>query len=155
MPLIPVLQLCQILLSQGKSLYRFSKGHGNLQCEACHGSTHAIYPAHEADNKVSMAVQGHTGTISECSACHTSTPRTVTGGPHGMHPVGQSWVKGHEDVAENNSAQCKVCHGSDYRGSNLSKTWTDRSFSTEWGTKNFSKGHKISCYDCHNGPNGD
>jgi len=25
----------------GVSLYRFSTGHGNLQCEACHGSTHA------------------------------------------------------------------------------------------------------------------
>jgi hypothetical protein len=139
----------------GKSLYRFSTGHGNLQCEACHGSTHAIYPAHEADNKVSIAVQGHTGTIAECSSCHTTVPNTTTGGPHGMHPVGQSWVKGHEDVAENNSAQCKVCHGADYRGSVLSKTWTDRSFSTEWGTKNFTKGHKVSCYDCHNGPNGD
>jgi len=140
--------------AQGYSLYRFSKGHGNLQCEACHGSTHAIYPAHEADNKVSIAVQGHSGTIGECVACHTTVPRTITGGPHGMHPVGQSWVRGHEDVAENNPAQCKVCHGSDYRGSNLSKTWTNRSFSTEWGRKNFSKGHKVSCYDCHNGPNG-
>jgi len=20
--------------------------------------------------------------------------------------------------------------------------------------KNFAKGHKVSCYDCHNGPNG-
>jgi len=139
----------------GKSLYRFSTGHGNLQCEACHGSTHAIYPAHEADNKLSMAVQGHTGTIAECSACHTTVPNTTTGGPHGMHPVGQSWVKGHEHVAENNSAQCKVCHGANYRGSVLSKTWTDRRFSTEWGTKNFTKGHKVSCYDCHNGPNGD
>jgi hypothetical protein len=139
----------------GKSLYRFSTGHGNLQCEACHGSTHAIYPAHEADNKVSMAIQGHTGTVAECSSCHTKVPNTTTGGPHGMHPVGQSWVGRHEDVAERNSAQCKVCHGNDYRGSPLSETWTDRSFSTEWGQKRFSKGHKVSCYDCHNGPNGD
>ena len=139
----------------GKSLYRFSTGHGDLQCEACHGSTHAIYPAHEADNKVSMAIQGHTGTIAECKSCHTKVPNTTTGGPHGMHPVGQSWVRGHERVAERNSAQCKACHGNDYRGSALSKTWMDRSFSTEWGRKNFSKGHKISCYDCHNGPDGD
>ncbi|RME91451.1 MAG: hypothetical protein D6766_11855, partial [Verrucomicrobia bacterium] len=28
----------------GVSLYRFSTGHGGLQCEACHGSTHAEYP---------------------------------------------------------------------------------------------------------------
>jgi len=141
--------------SQGKSLYRFSKGHGDLQCEACHGSTHAIYPAHEADNRVSMAIQGHTGTIAECSACHSSVPDTVTGGPHGLHPVGASWVKDHEDAAENNPSQCIVCHGSDYRGSVLSKTFTDRSFSTEWGQKTFPKGHEVSCYDCHNGPDGD
>ena len=141
--------------AQGFSLYRFSKGHGKLQCEACHGATHAIYPAHKADNIASTQIQGHSGTVGECSACHANVPNTITGGPHGMHPVGQSWVKGHEDVAENNPAQCKVCHGADYRGSNLSKTWTNRSFSTEWGTKKFTKGHKVSCYDCHNGPNGD
>ncbi len=139
----------------GKSLYRFSKGHGDLQCEACHGSTHAIYPAHEADNRVSMAIQGHTGTIAECSACHTSVPRTVTGGPHGLHPIGQSWVRDHQNEAERHPAQCKTCHGSDYRGSMLSKTFTDRSFSTEWGQKTFAKGHQVSCYDCHNGPDGD
>ncbi|MDM5271979.1 hypothetical protein PGH07_07295 [Sulfurovum sp. zt1-1] len=139
----------------GKSLYRFSKGHGNLQCEACHGSTHAIYPAHEADNFVSITAQGHTGTIAECTACHTTVPKTVTGGPHGLHPVGQSWVGGHEDAAENNPGQCKACHGDDYRGSVLSKTFTSRVFSTEWGEKSFSKGHQVSCYDCHNGPGGD
>lgn len=139
----------------GLSLYRFSTGHGDLQCEACHGSTHAIYPAHEADNKVSLAAQGHTGTIAECTACHTTVPKTVTGGPHGMHPVGQSWVKDHEDAAERNVAQCKACHGSDYRGSALSKTWTDRAFSVEDAQKSFPKGHKVSCYDCHDGPSGD
>ncbi|MCB4753753.1 MAG: cytochrome c3 family protein [Sulfurovum sp.] len=138
--------------TQGVSLYRFSKGHGNLQCEACHGSPHAIYPAHNADNLLSKGIQGHAGTIGECTACHASVPNTVKGGPHGMHPVGQNWVRRHEDAAERNVAQCKVCHGQNYRGTVLSKTWTARSFSTEWGQKNFSKGHKISCYDCHNGP---
>ena len=141
--------------SQGKSLYRFSKGHGGLQCEACHGSTHAIYPAHEADNRVSMALQGHTGTIAECSACHTKVPKTSTGGPHGMHPIGDSWVKNHEDVAEDNPAQCKVCHGANYRGSELSKMFTTRTLKVEHGTKTFAKGHKVSCYDCHDGPDGD
>ncbi len=32
----------------GLSLYRFSKGHGGLACEACHGSTHAEYPSSHA-----------------------------------------------------------------------------------------------------------
>ncbi|MBA1419983.1 MAG: hypothetical protein FAF03_03755, partial [Epsilonproteobacteria bacterium] len=56
----------------GLSLFRFSTGHGKLQCEACHGATHAIYPAHNADNILSEGIQGHTGTIGECTACHTS-----------------------------------------------------------------------------------
>ena len=141
--------------STGKSLYRFSTGHGNLQCEACHGSTHAIYPAHEPDNRVSMVAQGHTGTIAECTACHNTVPQTVTGGPHGMHPVGQSWISGHQNPAESNAAQCTVCHGTDYKGSVLSKTWTNRTFSVEGKQKSFNKGHQISCYDCHNGPSGD
>jgi len=139
----------------GFSLYRFSTGHGDLQCEACHGATHAVYPAHTADNMLSRSIQGHTGTVAECSACHASTPDTVTGGPHGIHPVGQSWVSGHEHVAEKNAAQCKVCHGQDYRGSVLSETWAARTFTVEHGTKTFAKDHQVSCYDCHNGPSGD
>jgi len=139
----------------GMSLYRYSKGHGKLQCEACHGSTHAIYPAHNADNLLSNSIQGHSGTIAECSACHSNVPKTISGGPHGMHTIGDSWVKDHKKVAERDSSQCKVCHGADYRGSALSATWSARSLKVEHGTKNFAKGHKISCYDCHNGPDGD
>ncbi|MDM5271594.1 hypothetical protein PGH07_05355 [Sulfurovum sp. zt1-1] len=135
----------------GLSLYRFSTGHGNLQCEACHGSTHAIYPAHEADNRLSMTIQGHTGTIAECTACHNTVPNTVTGGPHGMHPVGASWVSAHQDVGGDMPGQCKACHGSDYRGSVLSKMFTDRTLYN----KAFTKGHQVSCYDCHDGPAGD
>ncbi len=140
---------------KGKSLYRFSTGHGKLQCSACHGSTHAIYESARAeDNKQSIAAQGHAGTIAECTACHTTVPRTTSGGPHGMHTVGQDWVKMHEDVAEKNSASCRECHGADYRGSVLSKTFAARTFSVEHGTKTFAKGHMVSCYDCHNGPGG-
>jgi len=134
----------------GKSLYRFSTGHGKLQCEACHGSTHAVFPAHQADNIASQTIQGHKGTIAECTACHTSVPNTVTGGPHGMHPAGESWVSSHRHVAENNAAQCKVCHGTNYRGSPLSKMWKNRTLAG----RNFVKGHQVSCYDCHNGPGG-
>ncbi len=140
----------------GVSLYRFSKGHGDMQCSACHGSTHAIYPSsHQEDNLQSIAVQGHEGTIGECIACHDTMPQTTNKGPHGMHSVGQGWVKGHEDVAKKDKTQCASCHGANYRGTVLSKTFSQRSFSTEWGTKNFTAGQKVSCYDCHNGPNGD
>ena len=138
----------------GVSMYRYSTGHGKLQCSACHGSTHAIFPtSHLSDNLQSINVQGHSGTIAECTSCHSTMPSTTTGGPHGMHTIGQDWVSSHQHVAENNSAQCKACHGNDYRGSALSKTFSARTLSVEHGTKSFVKGHQVSCYDCHNGPN--
>lgn len=139
----------------GKSLYRYSKGHKGMQCSACHGSTHAIYPtARTEDNLQSKTVQGHAGTINDCAACHLTVPRTADKGPHGMHTVGQDWVKMHKDVAEGNSASCRACHGANYQGSVLSKIFTARTFSVEHGTKTFAKGHMVSCYDCHNGPGG-
>jgi len=140
----------------GKSLYRFSSGHGLLQCEACHGATHAIYPSlRDEDNLQSIAAQGHAGTIAECNVCHLTTPQTTNGGPHGMHTVGQSWIENHPDAAEGNAAACAPCHGSDYSGSALSKTFSARSFSVEGGTKTYSAGQPVSCYDCHNGPDGE
>ena len=101
-----------------------------MQCSACHGSTHAIYPSsHAEDNLQSIAVQGHDGTIAECTACHTTMPSTTSGGPHGMHELGQSWISNHKQAARSNVAQCTACHGTDYRGSVLSKTFSARSFS--------------------------
>jgi PKD repeat protein len=137
----------------GVSLYRFSSGHGGLQCEACHGSTHAIYPSsHLNDNLQSLDQQGHVGTVSDCASCHVVQPETVTGGPHGMHPVGDFWVDHHTDAAEHNPGQCRSCHGADYRGTVLSRALGDRVVDTEWGTKNFWRGFQIGCYTCHNGP---
>ena len=141
----------------GVSLYRFSVGHGDLQCESCHGATHSVYPSVEAgDNLQSIALQGHAGTIAECTVCHRNVPQTVTGGPHGMHTVGQSWVNAHGDAAEHNPMPCAACHGSDYRGSFLSHVTQDRTFRVEdAGTKFFGAGYAVNCYDCHNGPDGE
>ena len=87
--------------SNGFSLYRMSSGHGGLQCSACHGSAHAIFPSsHTNDNVASLDAQGHVGELSDCTTCHTTSPSTNTGGPHGMHPVGQPWVNKHDGVAE-------------------------------------------------------
>jgi hypothetical protein len=136
----------------GVSLYRFSTGHGGLQCEACHGSTHAISPSsHVNDNLQSIDLQGHAGVLGDCSGCHGVQPRTTTGGPHGMHPVGQDWVSRHDDAAEDNSGQCRTCHGNDYRGTVLSRALGDRTVSA-FGTKTFWQGFQIGCYTCHNGP---
>jgi hypothetical protein len=140
----------------GTSLFRFSKGHGGLQCEACHGATHGIYPSAEpGDNYQSIALQGHTGTIAECNVCHSPVPDTANKGPHGLHTVGQRWVSRHQDVAENGSSQCAPCHGNTFRGGLISRTSMSRTFQIEDGSITFTTGHSISCYDCHNGPNGE
>ncbi|MFM1870884.1 MAG: hypothetical protein RL398_306, partial [Planctomycetota bacterium] len=140
----------------GTSLYRFSTGHGDLECSACHGSPHAIWPSTEAnDNLQSIAAQGHLGTIVECSACHTNLQDNQLVGPHGMHPTGSFWVGKHQDLAEQlGVASCRTCHGTDYRGTVLSRSQADRTLSAQqFGTKNFWRGYEVGCYDCHNGPN--
>ncbi len=137
----------------GFDLYRFSFGHGGLSCEACHGATHAEYPsAQDNDNVASTMAQGHVGVLAECLACHTQTPQTVTGGPHGMHPIGQSWVSHHGDAAEGNPSPCRTCHGTTYRSTVLSASQADWVASTQFGSKHFWRGFRISCYACHNGP---
>ena len=141
----------------GFNLFRFSKGHGGMQCEACHGATHAEYPSsHLNDNLQSIAVQGYAGTVRECVACHSTTPLTANGGPHGMHTIGANWVSKHGDMvsAAGGSATCAYCHGSDYRGSPLAQVKATRTFTLEGGaTRTFSAGQNVGCYDCHNGPN--
>ncbi|HEX5052237.1 MAG TPA: Ig-like domain-containing protein [Planctomycetota bacterium] len=138
----------------GFSLYRFSTGHGELECSACHGSPHAIWPANEDnDNVQSIAAQGHKGTIVECSTCHSNLQDNQLIGPHGMHPTGSSWVGKHQDIAEQQgTATCRVCHGTSYRGTVLSRSQGDRTITTQFGTKTFWRGYEVGCYDCHNGP---
>ena len=136
----------------GLSLYRYSSGHGGLQCEACHGSTHAIFPTSIAnDNVQSTNLQGHSGVLVECSTCHKTVPTTTNGGPHGIHPVGATWVSRHPDVADKGTTACQGCHGTDYRGTILSRVQTTRTLAG----KTFTAGTIIGCYSCHNGPNGD
>ena len=68
--------------------------------------------------------------------------------------MGQSWVSRHPDAADGNRAQCQACHGTDYRGTVLSRTQADRTLTSSFGTINAWRGFQISCYACHNGPNG-
>ncbi len=140
----------------GFSLYRFSTGHGGLQCESCHGSTHAEFPSsHANDNVQSTELQGHVGMLIECATCHSPVPSTVSGGPHGMHPVGQAWVGAHPNAVESGgSSQCRNCHGTDYRGTVLSRVAATRTL-TAFGTKNVWRGFQIGCYTCHSGPSND
>jgi PKD repeat protein len=147
----------------GISLYRFSAGHGGLQCSACHGSTHAEFPSiHRNDNLRNTAIQGHAGVMVECTACHVSMSVNSTnaaGGPHGMHPIGQSWVSGHHDYIQGNLAKCQACHGTDNRGTVLSRVQTTRTLTANFDggtvTLNLFRGALIGCYSCHNGPSND
>ncbi len=144
----------------GLSLYRFSAGHGGLQCAACHGSTHAEFPSAERnDNLRNIALQGHEGVLSECGACHPTTPNTVSGGPHGLHPLGQTWVNRHADVVESTGrTQCATCHGNDYRGTVLSRTQAERTLSARLSngrSVTLVRGAVVGCYTCHNGPSGE
>jgi hypothetical protein len=154
-PRVPVNQLFATnpdTPAAGKSLYRFSKGHGGLQCGACHGSTHAEYPAlHRNDNLQSIQLQGHVGVLADCTACHTSMPATVSGGPHGMHPTGNGWINSHKDSGK--SSSCLACHGADLRGTVLSRSFADRTLTfSEDGTSHavsLFRGANVSCFLCH------
>jgi hypothetical protein len=89
--------------------------HGLLPCASCHGATHSTWPnpdPYANDNVTAIQLQGHTGTILECNACHTkdafntverigsglhypdaSGNPTILAGPHNMHPVNDdNWV---------------------------------------------------------------
>jgi hypothetical protein len=144
---------------QTDTLYRFSKGHGNVLCENCHNSTHAIWPGdakHPNDNISAVLAQGHTGTLAECTTCHTNGSLGLTlNGPHGMHNVNdKKWVNGgHGDFYEKNAKACQACHGLDLKGSPLGKVAANRVFVTEFGTKNYTVGDKVTCFDCHKGVN--
>jgi hypothetical protein len=143
--------------STGKTLYRFSSGHGNLYCSSCHGSQHAEYPTLQPnDNLYSTNLQGYAGKIVECMVCHTDKTVTANAGPHGMHTVGQDWVSAHPQYANGGGyVNCAYCHGGNYTGTALSTMPVARTFSIEdGGSKTLAAGHQVSCYDCHNGPNG-
>lgn len=134
------------------SLFRYSRGHGGLYCEACHGSTHAIFPtAFPNDNIASKQIQGHEGMLSECTACHGANPPASARGPHGLHPTGQSWVSGHRNYGK--QAECLTCHGTNQRGTVLSRSQKDQTLiAFESNTAfTFWRGAQVGCYTCHSG----
>ncbi len=137
------------------TLYRNSRGHGGVGCEGCHGSTHAIWPnanPQANDNVTATQLQGHSGTVIECTTCHGDARLGLTlEGPHGMHPVNDpQWNKDHEDVAERNKNQCRTCHGVNGEGTVLSRVAADRTLQgDDHRTVFLKKGTKVSCDLCH------
>jgi len=138
------------------TLFRYSKGHGGVACEGCHGSTHAEWPNSNAaanDNVAALQIQGHTGPIVECVACHAESLSANLNGPHGMHPIGGGFVgESHGNLYGQNHAACQACHGADLLGTVLSRTAKARSFSGEGGTHSFPMGTQIACNSCHSMP---
>ncbi len=147
--------------AENESLYRLSKGHGGVMCEACHGSTHAIWPVSNPmanDNVASQQLQGHSGTIIECTTCHAPGSLGLTlNGPHGMHPVGDSnWNRNHEDFAERNLNSCRSCHGQRGEGTVLSRMSVTRTLVCDEGPGcnsneriTLTKGTQVGCGTCH------
>lgn len=146
------------------TLYRNSlDNHAGIACEACHGSPHAIWPNRNPnanDNVTSIQLQGHAGTIRECTVCHepNSFPNGTLDGPHGMHPVNEpNWIKSrgdfyHEDfVWKNGEDQCAACHGADHRGTRLSRVPVDRVLRDADGVvrATLAAGEIVSCGLCH------
>ena len=134
------------------SLFRFSTGHGGVNCAGCHGEQHAEYPTSQPNDQVySVNLQGYGGRITECSVCHgTGFATSPNGGPHGMHTVGSAWVSAHPNYAGGGAAACAYCHGSDFRGTSLSRILTTKTLAGH----TFPAYHEMNCYDCHNGPGG-
>jgi hypothetical protein len=154
----PLLAINQRFAENADTLFRYSKGHGNIACEGCHGSTHAIWPNADPsanDNATATALQGHTGPIIECTVCHApgSLSRT-TSGPHGLHNINdRRWYdEGHGNYYRSNKSSCKACHGQDLLGTPLAKVTVARSFQTEERNKTYAKGDFVKCSDCHGLP---
>ena len=150
--------------AESESLYRLSKGHGGVMCEGCHGSTHAIFPNPidaANDNVAAKQLQGHAGTVIECTTCHESGSLGVTlDGPHGMHPVGDlTWNKKHEDIAKRNKDACRACHGKTGQGTVLSRVATARTLickdangswcSAKGQQVQVAAGTQVGCANCH------
>ena len=133
------------------NLFRESRGHGGVMCQGCHGSTHAEWPTGNAnanDNLAATQMQGHSGLIMECSACHTGTMARNLNGPHGMHTVNDSsfWNGGHSSlVSSAGKNACRACHGATGLGTPLSAVSANRTF----GSRSVTKGTPIACNLCH------
>jgi len=143
--------------AENQKLYRLSKGHGGVFCQGCHGGTHAEWPNPNPvanDNIAASQLQGHSGTLIECTTCHAAGSLGLTlNGPHGMHPVNDpTWTARHSDLAETNLDSCRTCHGLKGQGTVLSRvaaTRTLRRSDDGTATVTLAKGTAVRCDTCH------
>ena len=103
----------------GTDLYRNAQGHGGIYCAACHNSPHAWYPSkNPLDNRQPLMLQGSPGPLHKCTICHVTRPAGKN--PHNAQFTGHpaDWFTAHRASARTNGVtSCKVCHGTDLRGS--------------------------------------
>jgi hypothetical protein len=155
----PLLAVNKRFAEEDNTLFRNSKGHGGLACEACHGSTHAIWPNADGDandNIAAKQLQGYAGTIIECTVCHAAGSLSLTtGGPHGLHNVDDDrWIdEEHGEFFEKNENNCKACHGTDLLGTVLAKMPVTRTFKIEDDEMiTLAKNEFVRCNLCHEMP---
>jgi hypothetical protein len=118
------------------TLYRLGKdAHGKVACAACHGPAHGIWPNRDPnanDNVTSLELQGHTGSLLECNACHkpdsfaefkniddgskvTDAKVGVLGGPHSLHPINDPfWWKAASEKTTNSDGSSSGGWHNDY-----------------------------------------
>lgn len=154
----PILAVNKRFAENSDTLFRFSKGHGGVACEGCHGSTHAIWANADPganDNVAANQLQGHSGTITECGTCHAAGSLALTtNGPHGMHNVNDAhWInENHGGFYRRDRDGCRSCHGQNLEGTVLARVSDNRSFRIEGKTVNLNKGQEVSCNLCHRSP---
>lgn len=101
----PKCATCHVNIAEvdtGTALYRNSKGHGSLYCEACHSSPHAMVPSREAsDNYQAMQYQSKAKTIGSCGACHNSS--------RGIQDLSE-FASEHGGTNYERKNACHICH---------------------------------------------
>jgi len=107
------------------SLMRYSRGHQDLGCQACHESIHGLYPVSAAIDTTSYAqaaALNHDGSHGplKCGACHqvggNGLPTwldTAAGNVYGITDFdsGVTWAHTYTDEADVRDSTCQNCHG--------------------------------------------
>jgi formate-dependent nitrite reductase cytochrome c552 subunit len=119
------------------SLMRYSRGHQNLGCQACHESIHGLYPVSPAIDTTSYAqaaALNHDGSHGplKCGACHQVNSGGIPTWIRGNGAVGDqignfdqavTWAHTYTDEASVLDGTCQNCH-SDFRGDiRLDSSW--------------------------------
>jgi len=108
------------------------------------------------DNIQSLIIQGMLRPYPSVKLSHTTVPTTINGGPHGMHTMGDTWVKAHKKASQTGTAttpSCTYCHGTTSAGTPLSAIKVAKTIKAGgFGVKKWAAGYQVSCFSCHNGP---